>query len=71
MTISTSTSYPGRTDASNVYERSANCGNMVIFKGHREAMHVITLPTQKLLVSPKKDEICNLHPILHVIEQMR
>jgi hypothetical protein len=61
---------PGAADAEGAYGRTTYYGNKVIFKSRDAGVYVVTLPTQKPLLSPQPSDFKNLWEVLTLLEKL-
>jgi hypothetical protein len=62
---------PGRADPNNPYGRTTYYSNKLIFKTSNGCMHVVSLPTLKIMASPCEKDLPNLHIILANVEKLK
>lgn len=62
---------PGKADPTSPYGRTTYYGSKIIFKSSTGGMHVVTLPTKDVLISPKVHDFPNLFYAMSIIESLR
>ena len=62
---------PGTADPANPYGRTTYYGNKIIYKSLDDKIYVVTLPTNEILISPKKVDIPNIDSILTNIKKLK
>jgi len=62
---------PGKADPANPYGRTTYYGNKIIFKSFDDYIYVVTLPTNEIIVSPKKSDFRNIDCILHNLRLLK
>ena len=62
---------PGQADPANPYGRSTYYGNKLIYKTARGNLHLVSLPTSEILVSPEVSDFKNLDVVLNNLQSLR